>query len=111
MKKPIDKTQIRKQIESQVQDYLEQGGSVSRVDRGVSGRESADGPLPGNSAFSEGKTDRTYVPDVVAALEARRRTKPPKPAKKSRRDKNNPGRKIPVYDDFGEVVRWVWQDQ
>lgn len=109
MKKTVEKPQIRKEIEAQVEDFLAQGGTVNRVERGISGRENVDGPLPGNTLFTEGKTNRTYVPDVVAALETRRKAKPPTPSKPNRK-RDGQGRKVPIFDDFGEVVRWVWQD-
>lgn len=88
----------------QMDNFLSQGGEVTQVERGISGRENALGPLkPGGFNFDEKKTPRTYVPEVVAALDARRNAKTEKP-KKSRKK----ARKKLIYDDFGEPLRWEW---
>ena len=50
--------------------------------------------------------ERPLVPEVVAALESRRR--PAKPIAK--KPPQQVAKKVPIYDDFGEVVRWVWRD-
>ncbi len=105
MKKPISKAQIRRDLDKQISDFVDQGGTVSEIPRGQSGREPGDGPLKAsNHLFDQAKTSRTYVPEVVAALDARK--KPQKTAKpKSRR----PRKKI-IYDDFGEPLRWEWEE-
>lgn len=106
MKKIITKRDIRTEIEKQIDDYLNQGGEVEAVPQGVSGRESADGPIrAAQGAFQEPKQERTYVPEVVAALDARKQAKKkPAPAKKSG---SRPRKRI-IYDDFGEPLRWEW---
>jgi hypothetical protein len=78
---------------------------VAEIERGISGRDSAQGPLKSETmGFGEPKTDRTYVPEVVAALEARKQ-KPAVSKAKPRR----PRKKL-IYDDFGEPLRWEWVD-
>ena len=110
MKKQPSKLDLRNEIERQVADYLEQGGAVERVDRGISGHDSSEGPVkPRGSLFNEPRSERTLVPEVVAALEARRR--PARPAARKAPSRTKEAKKIPVYDDFGEIVRWVWSDQ
>lgn len=110
MKKQPSKLDLRNEIEQQVADYLQQGGEVDQVDRGISGRDSTEGPIkPQGSLFNEPRSERTLVPEVVAALEARRR--PARPAPRKRANRSKEAKKIPVYDDFGEIVRWVWSDQ
>lgn len=107
MKKFPSKVDQRSEIERQVADYLDQGGAVERVDRGISGHDNSEGPIkPQGTLFNEPKSQRTPLPQVVAALESRRRPARPAPRKRGR----TPAKKIPIYDDFGEVVRWVWQD-
>lgn len=107
MKKHPTKVELRSEIDQQVADYLEQGGDVEHVDRGTSAVQYRDGPIKSTTVlFDQPRAERTLLPDVVAALEARRR--PVKPATKKPRQQ--PAKKVPVYDDFGEVVRWVWQD-
>ena len=107
MKKRPTKVELRSEIDQQVADYLEQGGNVEHVDRGTSAIQYRDGPIkPTTVLFDQPRAERTLLPDVVAALESRR--KPVKPATK--RPRQQQAKKVPVYDDFGEVVRWVWRD-
>jgi hypothetical protein len=99
----------RNAIEDQVKAFLERGGAVRAVAPGASGRDGAETPLSSFRSFApRPREERTYVPEVVAAIEARRRK--PKQPKTTARTK--PGLvKRPVYDDFGEPVRWEWVEQ
>ena len=107
MKRPVSKADIRIDINKQIAEYLNRGGEVVEVERGVSGRENADAPLkPGNTAFQQPKMGRTYVPEVIAAIDARRNPKPVK----TRAGKPKPRKKI-IYDDFGEPLRWQWVEE
>jgi hypothetical protein len=107
MKKPPSKADLRKQLERQVDNYIDHGGAVQKISRGTSGRADADGPLKPGLSYGEPRSERTYVTEVVAALEARRRPSKVKPA---RRPQPQQARKVAVYDEFGEIVRWVWSD-
>jgi hypothetical protein len=104
--KPIvTKADLRRQLEHQMEAYLREGGEVLEIPRGLSGRDSLNGPLPTPPFVSEEpRANRTYVNDVVAAIEARR--KPVAPVKSKPR---RPRKKI-IYDDFGEPLRWVWEE-
>ncbi len=108
MKKLPSKADQRAEMAKQIDDYIAQGGEVVRVPNGVSGRVSSDGPLRSHSSVFEPKSaERTFVPEVVAALEERsKQLKAPPPPKK----RNQPPKKVPVYDDFGEILRWEWRD-
>lgn len=102
--KPVPtKSDVRDEIEQQVQDFLSRGGSVKQVRSGTSGL--ADGEPPPSMAFDRPKQDRTPVPEVVAAIDSRRssRTKP----KKTIKARRGPRKKI-IYDDFGEPIREIW---
>lgn len=103
VKRPISKAQIRNEMNKQIADFLNKGGEVAEVERGISGRNTNDPLKPDNSGFQQPKVGRTYVPDVIAAIDARRKpqAEKPKPAKRK------PYKKI-IYDDFGEPVRWEW---
>lgn len=108
MKMPPNKDDLRRQIEDQIRRYLAHGGEVETVAKGVSGREAGDASLGGFRRVFQ-RTDapreqRTPVPEIVAAIEARRGSRRVTPAP------GKPGtpRKKPVLDDFGEPVRWVW---
>lgn len=105
MKKPITKAHIRSEMEQQIADYLTKGGEVDEIERGISGR--SDGPLrPDNTAFQQPKIGRTYVPEIVAAIDSRRNQKSVKPKAVKRRP-----RKKMIYDDFGEPLRWEWVEE
>lgn len=109
MKKIITKSDIRTQINEQIAEYLQQGGTVQEIDRGISGRENPTGPLkPTNAGFSAEKSTRTYVPEVIAALE-KRRAEQSNANKKTIKRNTKPRKKI-IYDDFGEPLRWEWVD-
>jgi hypothetical protein len=106
VKKIITKRQIRSQIDQQIDDYLKQGGQVEQVDQGVSGRDSTTGPTNQNISFDQPKQARTYIPEVIAALDERKK---PKVAARQKR-KTKPRKKI-IYDDFGEPLRWEWVEE
>jgi hypothetical protein len=100
------KTELRSSIDEQVRAFLDQGGTVQAVARGISGRDAAPGSMPGFRSFSpRPREERTYVPEVVAAIEARR--KQPARAKSPRPRKPGVMRRA-VFDDFGEPIRYEW---
>jgi hypothetical protein len=109
VKKLVSKADLRRQLRQETERFLRQGGRVSEIPQGMSGREAGDPPLlPNRRLFIEPSTPRTLVPEVVAAIEARRREKyrrkPP-----LRRKAARPRRKV-IYDDFGEPLRRIWLD-
>ena len=104
MKRPVNKADIRSEIEQQIHDFLNRGGEVEQIERGISGRHDNQPIPPSRDSFQQPKTERTYVPEIVAALEARRQQKPAKPTPAKKR---KPRKKM-VYDDFGEPLRWEW---
>lgn len=108
LKKPASKADIRAQLEREIEQFLKHGGEVDRVAQGISGKDANDAPLFLNQRlFVEPRSKRTLLPDVVAAIEARRQEKlKHRPApKRSRRPQ--PREKI-IYDDFGEPLRKIW---
>jgi len=109
VKKPVTKAELRKQLRQETERFLRQGGRVDEIPQGMSGKEPGDPPLfLSRRLFIEPRTSRTLVPEVVAAIEARRReTYRRKPALK--RKVSRPRRKI-IYDDFGEPLRRIWLD-
>jgi len=101
-----DKAEQRAEIEKQLREFLGRGGAVEEVARGTSGRDGMSAaPNRFQSFTPRQKEERTYVPEVVAAIEARRRK--PKAPPKSGAAAPKQVRK-PVYDDFGEPVRYEW---
>jgi len=104
-KKPPDKSQLRRELQQQIQDYLTHGGEIHKIPRGVSGR---DNPLEGlpMAFFNQPKAERTPIPEVVAALDARRQKK----SKSGKTTSGKPKEKI-IYDDFGEPIRKIWVEE
>lgn len=111
MKKPPSKSDLRDELRQEVEDFLEQGGEVQSIPRGVSGKNPGDAPLFLNRRlFIEPRGKRTLVPEVVAAIEARRQAKNQRKPRRKLSRLPQPRRKI-IYDDFGEPLRKVWVDE
>jgi len=90
--------------------FLSGGGQVQNVPQGLSGRDPGEATLYLNRRlFVEPRGSRTLVPEVVAAIESRRKQKPARKATTRRGRKPQP-RKKTIYDDFGEPLRRVWVD-
>jgi hypothetical protein len=105
VKPPVNKADLRRELDRQMRAYLREGGEVHEIPRGVSGRNPADGPLPPTPLIDgTGREDRTYLVEVIAAIEARR-----KPAPTASKTTRRPRKKL-IYDDFGEPLRWMWEE-
>ncbi len=102
------KAEYRRQIERHIADFLAEGGDVEQVDKGVSGINSS-APSQAPLIFDKPPQERTPVPEAIAAIEARRQSHLKKNSAKAKPLRRSP-RKIAVYDDFGEPLRWVWSD-
>ncbi len=98
------KAQIRQELEREVHLYLSRGGRVDNVPTGLSGNDSNKN-LFSRSAQFEPKKERTPVTDVIKELESRKQNKK-EPTKKTK----GPQKKL-ITDDFGEPIRWVWEDK
>jgi hypothetical protein len=111
VKKLPTKSDIRSELEREMDRYLSKGGKVTSVPQGTSGRDPGKPPTHLTARlFGEPKLQRTFVPEVVAAIEARRNEQKLKRRQKKRRSRlPKPRRKI-IYDDFGEPLRRVWED-
>ena len=111
VKKLPTKAEQSAQMERQMRLFLKQGGKVNQVPRGASGKEPGDPPTYlVRRLFQEPREPRTLVPEVVAAIEARRQEKLKRTPKPKRTRFPKPRRKI-IYDDFGEPLRRVWVDE
>lgn len=88
--------------------FLERGGKVVSVDRGVSGEIVGSRKLPASTFATGQKTERTLLTDEVKAIEARRQSM--RQDKKLSKPKRGP-RRILIKDDFGEPLRWSWLDE
>ncbi|MAT93238.1 MAG: hypothetical protein CME59_11625 [Halioglobus sp.] len=111
MKKSVSKADLRDELQQETERFLQRGGEVEEIPQGISGKDPGDPPLFLNRRlFIEPRATRTLVPEVVAAIEARREQRGKrKPSRKGSRQPRQPRRKI-IYDDFGEPLRKVWID-
>ena len=111
LKKPVSKADIRAQLERETEQFLKGGGEVDNIPRGTSGKEPGDPPTFLNRRLFVGpRSTRTLVPEVVAAIEARRQAKLKRSPTPKRTRLPRPRRKV-IYDDFGEPLRKVWVDE
>ena len=95
---------MRRELRRKTEEFLSQGGEIKRHSAGETG-EPADKPRS-RAVFVSGepRQTRTYVNDVVSALDSRKKQKVVKPSGKTIK---RPTKKI-IYDDFGEPLREVW---
>ena len=111
LKKPVSKADLRNELQEETESFLRQGGSVENIPQGISGKDPGDAPLFLNRRlFIEPKGTRTLVPEVVAAIEARRKDKNKRKPQRKMSRLPRPRRKT-IYDDFGEPLRRVWVDE
>jgi len=111
LKKPVSKADIRQDLQREVDRFLQGGGEVENIPQGISGKDPGEPPAYLNRRlFIEPRTKRTHVPEVVAAIEARRQQKPQRSPARKRSRLPRPRRKT-IYDDFGEPLRKVWVDE
>lgn len=111
LKKPVSKADLRDELQRETERFLKQGGHVQNIPSGISGKDPGDPPLFLNRRlFIEPRGQRTLVPEVVAAIEARRRQKNQRKPQRKPSRLPRPRRKI-IYDDFGEPLRKVWVDE
>lgn len=108
LKRLPTKSDIRVEMQKQVDEFLQSGGEVKNIPNGVSGRLTNEGPFRNSSVFEPRAEERTFIPEVVAALDERsKQLKTPQPQPKKKR---SAPKKVPIYDDFGEILRWEWKE-
>ena len=102
------KADLRSDINRDVEAFLARGGSIERFEPGETVLQARVSPLR-TPIFNEPRTERTPVDDVVAALDARRQNRLKRSPSRKRTRKPQPRKRI-IYDDFGEALRTVWQE-
>jgi len=111
VKKLPTKQEARDRLERETRRFLDTGGEVSEIPRGASGTNPLNaGNFQAGSLFTEPRSTRTFVPEVVAAIESRRKDAQKSRAVRKRTRLPQPRRKT-LYDDFGEPIRKVWVDE
>lgn len=112
VKKVPTKAELRAALEQETRRYLKQGGKVESVPQGATG---ADPQKPqgfqSTRLFNEPRGTRTFVPEVVAAIESRRGELKRRRRTETRRSRLPRPRRKTIYDDFGEPIRKVWVDE
>jgi len=100
----ISKAEKKASLNAAVEQFLKNGGSVDEVQQGVSGRENPNQALL-PVLFGEKAMERTDARSALTSIDARK--------KKSleSKPKIKKAKKVPVYDDFGEILRWVWENE
>ena len=107
IKKPPSKAELSAQIQRQTESFLRHGDKINQIPKGVSSRDETGRPIPKERwQMERSASERTYLPEVVDALEQRKQNnKVKKPSPRVKKP-----RKRLIYDDFGEPLRWVWVD-
>lgn len=106
IKPKTTKKETRQELESMVEEFIRAKGKIQQVDMGESGL--VDGKYnTSHLGFNEPKQDRTPLNHVVAAIQQKKQQKSPT----SNNKPNKKPRKKIIYDDFGEPLRWVWEDE
>ncbi|QIB67247.1 hypothetical protein [Kineobactrum salinum] len=110
MKKLETKAELRAALERETNRFLARGGEVEAVPQGTSGKDPLAAPLYlTRRLFLEPRIERTLVPEVVAAIEARRKALLKRSGTHTRSGhRRRPPRSKIVYDDFGEPLRRIW---
>ncbi len=108
-KHKANKADLRNDLDRDIERFLARGGRIINVEAGETALESRASPLR-TPIFTEPRTSRTPLDEVVATLDERRkmqlkRTPTPKRGRKPR------PRKRVIYDDFGEALRTVWSEE
>lgn len=102
MKPPKNKATIRQELQQGVDTFLNSGGEIQEIQRGISGRELGDN-INNRIPLNQEKQSRTPLTDEINALDARKQKSKPTPTRKKQ-----PQKKI-IYDDFGEPLREIWE--
>lgn len=103
MKHIVTKAEKRASLTAAVDQFFKNGGKVDEVQQGVSGRENPNKALL-PVLFGEKSMERTDARAALKAIDAR------KQKSSEKKTKTKQTKKVPVYDDFGEILRWVWED-
>ena len=102
MSNGISKNSLRRELRKKTEEFLDKGGEIKKCQLGETG-EPADQPRAKSVFVSPSPIkNRTYVNDMVAKIDERKRKKPAK--KRSSKTTKKPIKKV-IYDDFGEPLR------
>ena len=107
MSNGISKNALRRELRKKTEEFLVKGGEIKKCQQGETG-EPADQPRKKSVFVSPSPIkSRTYVNEMVAKIDERKRKGSKKPLEKSTK---RPRKKI-IYDVFCEPLREVWVDE
>lgn len=106
MKRKKSKREESQELAEAVDHFLRQGGEVEHVPRGTSGNTKNSNFFQNKTAL-EPRSDRTPLTEVVKTLEQRKQKSKPQSSPKA---KQNRAKKKLIVDDFGDPVRWTWDE-
>jgi len=106
MKQQKSKKAQRSELAQLVQDFVKSGGEVVNVPSGTSGNTQNQN-LFRQRGEVEPKSERTPLTDVVKTLEERKSSK--NDQKNTSTQRRRPKKRL-IVDDFGDPVRWVWEE-
>ncbi len=106
--KPPSKEELRQHLSRDVEAFLAQGGSINQLEPGETGLESHRGPMHA-PLFNNPPVERTPLYEVMATLDERR-AQMKRPTSAQRKAPRKPRKKV-IYDDFGEPLRTVWEEE
>lgn len=109
MDKKKTRSEIRAELMKDLEAFVEKGGKVQDIERGISGRIDPSKSLTANAPFAP-KQERTAIDDVVKGLDQRKQDQKDKGRNSSKTRRRSGPRKKLLRDDFGEPIRWVWED-
>ncbi|RRJ82860.1 hypothetical protein [Aestuariirhabdus litorea] len=111
MKHPPSKQDVRQQLQKEMEEFLSGGGEVRQIPRGQSAIAPGELPPGLGRKIAPGPPapKRESLLHVTQAIDERRRQRQQHRTPKMPRKADRSPRKVPVYDDFGEVVRWEWR--
>lgn len=96
---------LRQRIRQQTDEYLARGGRVHAIEPGASGQNNPNTQHHHQAFASTKPSERTPVPEIVAAIETRKQAHKIRTPK--HRARRQPQKRL-IYDDFGEPLRWEW---
>jgi len=104
MKIKKSKKQQSDELAKAMAEFLHDGGEIKTIPNGTSGKTENINLFKTSAEFGE-KAHRTPLTEVVKTLEERKKSKNKTQPKVTRKR----SKKL-IVDDFGEPLRWIWDD-
>jgi hypothetical protein len=101
------KKEVRQQMQRDVNRFLKAGGAVDVIPAGETGRVIKNGvPAAATELFTGPRSPkREYLTDVIKNMESRKKAS----AEKAIPPHTTSPKQVPIYDDFGEIIRYEWR--